>query len=140
MDLISKAYNGINDLQKTEQVFKIMDSKNIGYLSPEQFFDACDTIYWMKSFTIAMVSNKMLLKIAYFIQHTLCIQRIVKSTIFNALMMLCVIINMVTIILSYLELSESLQEDINTIDDVLLYTYTGEAVIKIIGLGPLNYF
>lgn len=47
---------------------------------------------------------------------------------------------MVTIILSYLELSESLQEDINTIDDVLLYTYTGEAVIKIIGLGPLNYF
>ena len=41
-----------------------MDSKHIGYLSPEQFFDACDTIYWMKSFTTALVSYKIVLFIA----------------------------------------------------------------------------
>ena len=55
-------------------------------------------------------------------------------------MMCCVIINMVTIVLSYIDIPDDVQSDINTLDDVLLYIYTGEAILKIIGLGPLNYF
>lgn len=54
--------------------------------------------------------------------------------------MCCVIINMVTIVLSYIDIPDDVQSDINTLDDVLLYIYTGEAILKIIGLGPLNYF
>lgn len=64
MKLIGAAYSGINNVQMTEQVFKSVDTKQIGYLNPEQFFDACEAVFWMKAFTTSLVSNKCILKLA----------------------------------------------------------------------------
>lgn len=80
------------------------------------------------------------MKIGHFVTHKLCLKRLVSSTIFNAVMMGCIILNCVTIIMAYLELSTEIDDIISTIEEVLLYVYTGEAVLKIIGLGPLMYF
>jgi len=55
-------------------------------------------------------------------------------------MMICVFINMGTIACGYITFSDTTTNNIATLDDVLLYIYVGESILKIIGLGPLNYF
>ena len=51
MTLISTIYNGTNDEGKTKKAFESIDEKNIGYLDPQQYFEACEILFWMKDLT-----------------------------------------------------------------------------------------
>ena len=67
MKLISTVFGGINNKHKTKKIFETVDSKNIGYLDPEQFFDCCDLIFWMKELTTTSFSFKLWVRTEYFI-------------------------------------------------------------------------
>ena len=55
-------------------------------------------------------------------------------------MFLIIMGNMIVVVLSYMNLSEESQEKIDVADQVFMYIFVAEAVLKIIGLGPTLYF
>ena len=64
----------------------------------------------------------------------------VTSKYFEIFMFLVIMVNMVIIILSYLDLNEETLSKVDTADQVIMYIFVVEAIIKIIGLGPSLYF
>jgi len=67
MKFVETTFKGINNLHKTKKVFEELDKKKIGYLDPEQFFEACELIQWMKEITTNILHFKWWLKLEDFI-------------------------------------------------------------------------
>ena len=55
-------------------------------------------------------------------------------------MFVIVMSNRVVVILSYMNLSEETLQKVDVADQVFMYIFIGEAVIKLMGLGPTGYF
>jgi len=85
-------------------------------------------------------SFKIWLKVEVFLQKKLKLNWIAKSGHLSIIMMICVFINMITIIVPYTNISETTASKFDTLDQVLTYIFIVEFVIKILGLGPLLYF
>ena len=68
------------------------------------------------------------------------LKQISKAPWFEILMFIIVIINVVVIILGNILKNEDSLLIIDLIDDIILYIYITEALIKIIGLGIVKYW
>lgn len=75
-----------------------------------------------------------------FLQNKIKLNYVAKSNFLAVSMMICVFINMITIIIPYTNVEESTAAWFDTLDQVLTYIFIVEMAIKLLGLGPLMYF
>ncbi len=98
------------------KVFESLDTQNSGYLNPEQFFDACEIIYWMKGMTTSTFSFKWWLIIENFLQNKIKLNYVARSNFLAVAMMICVFVNMITIIIPYTNVNEATASRFDTLD------------------------
>lgn len=119
------------------------------YLDPEKkkevlltnFFEITDIFENYPKYQPPMLpDNKIWDSVRKFLNQYLKLKKIAKSLPFEIFMFIVLIINCGIIIAMAVITDESKIEELSKIDDILLYFYIAECVIKIIGLGIEKYF
>lgn len=75
-----------------------------------------------------------------FINKYFFLKKISKSVIFEIIMLLILFVNFIAIVVGSVVTDGDLISNLDLIDDICLYLYIIEAIIKIIGLGLEKYF
>jgi len=118
-----------------------MDDKATGKLVLEDFFNMIDLIENNKGLTKAHTFEMPCWnKIRKFINYIFKFDKIAKSNKFEFLLTIVVLFNTVILLYYTFESDQDVLDKIDSIDNVLVYIYCGEVIIKLIGLGIYDYF
>ena len=79
-------------------------------------------------------------KFRYFFNHYLKIRPMIKHPVFEIVVMVVLVFNSIIIGLTFMGLDEKWDNILVLIDQYFVYVYILEAVLKIIGLGILDYY
>ncbi|CAI2382878.1 unnamed protein product [Moneuplotes crassus] len=133
-------YGGRQDHKKVRRVFESLDTRDIGYMNLEKFFQGCELIKSMSNLASTPVRFQALEKARLCLIKYTFLDKIVKSKWFDIVMFIVIILNMVLLLLQLCPFSGEVLEIFDLIDDIFVYIFCAEAVVKITGLGVSEYF
>lgn len=109
--------------------------------SMQEFFEVIEVIESDQKFFLPIFPDYMFWdKFRRFMNRYLKIKLIIRSFYFELFMFVVLIVNSATVVASQIT-DDTEQNDIyDRIDDVCLYIYIAECVLKIVGFGIIKYF
>jgi len=128
--------------KKIPALYKFLDNNESGTITLNEFFEIIEVMEKNPEFAVPLFGDLKIWNIIRkkFFNNILKIKKIVKHIVFEIFITLILISNCICLIIALTIKNESTINTLFIFDEIFLYFYIAEAVLKIIGLGFEKYF